>query len=193
MARLWPESDSRHARNLLNASVYAVRRGLGEGALVSNGDNLQLSHDIIDVDVVRFDRALANGDHEAGVALYRGVFLEGFFVRSSPEFGHWVDRERDHLSNAYAGALEALADDAEARDDWSAASRWWKTRVEHDPYDSRVALRLMHALAADGNPAGALHHARIHAELLRQEFGAAPAAQLLELAERLRLGPGSGR
>jgi TolB-like protein/Flp pilus assembly protein TadD len=64
---------------------------------------------------------------------------------------------------------------------------WWKARAAKDPYDSRVALRLMQALDASGNGAGALQYALTHQRLLEQELGVAstPAA-IRELVEQLR-------
>src|SRR5690606_6295280 len=44
----------------------------------------------------------------------------------------------------------------------------------------------MEALAAAGDRAGALRHARIHAQLVEQEFGTKPDPAVVALAERLR-------
>jgi DNA-binding SARP family transcriptional activator len=71
--------------------------------------------------------------------------------------------------------------------DFSRAVKWWKARAAKDPYDSRIALRLMQALDASGNRAGALQHAFTHQRLLEQELGVAstPAA-IGDLVDRLR-------
>lgn len=171
IALLWPQRDYEHGRNLLNQAVYVLRKELGEGAIVSAGDELRLNGDIVDCDVIAFDRALDAGDDERAIGLYTGPFLDGFFITESAEFEHWVDRERDRLAAAYAEALEHLADTAEARGDNRQAAEWWRMLAGHDPYDSRIALRLMQALDADGNPAGALRHAALHEKFLRDELG----------------------
>ncbi len=121
--------------------------------------------------------------------MYQGPLLDGFFLDDAPEFERWLDRERERLSAAYAKAVEALADAAEQERDFPGAAEWWRVRAAHDPYDSRVALRLMQALQAGGNRAGALQHATAHARLLRAEFGIAPAPEVEALAERLRREP----
>jgi TolB-like protein len=105
----------------------------------------------------------------------------------APEFERWTARERDRLAAAYGRALEALASTAEAERDFGAAVERWKRRAAHDPYDSRVVLRLMQALESSGNRAGALHHAELHARLLQAEFGLTSAPEVLALARRLRL------
>src|SRR5512138_46781 len=187
---LWPNRDAESARLLLNQAVYNLRKALGDDALLSVADDLRLNAERVEVDTAQFEAALERGDHEAAFALYRGPFLDGFFVPDAVEFERWTDRERARLADLYAGALEALAEAAEAASDTDRAVRWWKARAALDPHDSRVAVRLMQALAASGNHAGALQHADIHARLLQGEFGTQPPAEVLALAERLRNEPG---
>jgi TolB-like protein/DNA-binding SARP family transcriptional activator len=140
-------------------------------------------------DAVELDTALAHGDHAGAVALYKGPFLDGFFLSDAPEFEQWAARERERLAARYAKALEALAEQAEAKGDASGAAEWWKRRAVQDPYDSRVALRLMQSLEASGNRAAALQHASIHRRLLEQEFGIAAASEITAYAEKLRRKP----
>ena len=186
MAYLWPESDAERARNLLKVSIYVLRKALGEDALLSSGDQLRLNPQVIGADVATFDAALLRGEHERAVAAYEGPFLDGFFLSKAPEFEHWVERERDRLADSYATALEALADAAEARRDFAAAAVWWKARAAHDPYDSRVARRLMQSLEVAGNRAAALQHASIHERLLEDEFGLEPDPATRAAVEAIR-------
>jgi serine/threonine-protein kinase len=189
IAYLWPESDADRARNLLNVATYNLRASLGEAALLSAGDDLQLNGDILGVDVTEFEVALQHGDYPRAAAMYRAPFLDGFFLSDAPEFERWVDAARKRLADAYGTALEALAAEAEGRSDFGRAAEWWKTRAMLDPYDSRVATRLMQALEGSGNRAGALQHAAVHERLLQEEFGIRTAPEVSALAGRLRKTP----
>jgi DNA-binding SARP family transcriptional activator/Flp pilus assembly protein TadD len=186
MAALWSERESEPARRLLNQAVHAVRQALGSEAILSSGEELQLNTGLICCDLVAFEGALARGDLGRAVALYTGPFIDGFFLDDAPEFERWVDRERDRLATAYAKAVEGLAEAAERAGDTGAAVEWWKTRAGQDPYDSRVALRLMQALDGFGNRAGALQHAVMHQQLLRDELEIEPPPEVRALVERLR-------
>ena len=186
IATLWPESDSERGRNLLKVSAYVVRTELRDDALLSEGDDLRLNASVVRTDAADFDAAVARGDHAGAATLYAGPFLDGFFVSDAPEFEQWATRERERFSTRYAKALEALAEAAEAAGDASAAAEWWKRRAAQDPYDSRVALRLMQSLEASGNRAAALQHASVHQRLLDQEFGIAAAPDVQGFAEQLR-------
>ncbi|HEX3159915.1 MAG TPA: BTAD domain-containing putative transcriptional regulator, partial [Gemmatimonadaceae bacterium] len=191
LAYLWPERDAERGRNLLKVSTYVLREALGERALLSEGDDLRLNTEMIRVDVAEFEAALERADPARAVALYKGPFLDGFFLREAPEFERWADRERERLAAAHGRALDTLAERAEGERDFPRAVEWWKARAAHDPYDSRVALRLMQAMEASGNRAGALQHAAIHQRLLQEELGMGSASEVAALAERLRREPAS--
>jgi TolB-like protein/DNA-binding SARP family transcriptional activator/Flp pilus assembly protein TadD len=189
IAYLWPDSDSERGRNLLKVSSYVLRSALGESALLSEGDDLRLNADVVRTDAAEFDAAVAREDHASAVALYKSPFLDGFFVSDAPEFEQWAARERERLAARYAKALEALAERAGAAGDAARAAEWWKSRAALDPYDSRVALRLMKSLEASGNRAAALQHASVHQRLLEQEFGIAAASDVAGFADQLRKKP----
>jgi len=192
VAWLWPESDPEKGRNLLSVAMYVIRTTLGDGALGGEGDELRLDDEVVGSDAADFEAALARGDHAAAVSLYEGPFLDGFFLSDAPEFEQWVSRERERLTAGYRRALEALAVQAEDGGDFAGAAEQWKLRAAQDPYDSRVAMRLMRALDRSGNRAGALQHASVHQRMLQQEFGIAPPAEVSALVERLKNEPAVG-
>lgn len=186
LACLWPESDGERARHALSQSLYGIRHELGEAALVLGIDDVRLNAGIVASDVDEFERSVAAGKLEAAVELYGGPFLDGFFLTDNPEFERWSEIERQRLASLCGGALEALAADAERQNDHRRASGWWRRRANLDPYDSGIAVRLMTALAAAGDRAGALQHARVHALLLQEQLDAPPDASVAALAEQLR-------
>jgi TolB-like protein/DNA-binding SARP family transcriptional activator len=188
---LWPESDSDGARHLLADSIYVLRGALGEEAIESSGDTVRLSPDVVHSDLEAFASALERGDLEAAVRAYGGPFLDGFFISDAREFENWVEGERQRLAAEYGGALESLAEGAEGTEDHAGAAEWWRHLAVHDPYNSRVVLRRMKALAAAGDPANAIQCAREHEALLRQELGI-EAPEVTALAALLQQEPVSG-
>jgi len=186
---LWPETSTERGRSLMNASVYALRSGLGDAALLSRGDDLCLNSDVVRADVIAFESALERGEHEQAVTLYRGPFLDGFFLNTAPEFERWADGQRERLRRAWAKAVEELAERAATHKDEARAAEWWRLLAADDPYNSRVALCLMRTLAASGDRVGAIRHAQVHAVLLREDVGAEPDPEVVALAEMLRTGP----
>jgi DNA-binding SARP family transcriptional activator/TolB-like protein len=183
---LWPEHPTDAARHTLSESLYVLRRELGGELFTSVGDEVALSPAQLRSDVGAFEEALEEGRLEDAVAGYGGPLLEGFFVDGAPEFERWVDAERDRLARGCAGALERLAERAEAGGRLVEAVEWWRSLAAHDPFSGRVALRLVQALDAAGDRAAALRAAAVHGARVREELQVEPGEALTAFVERLR-------
>lgn len=188
-ALLWPEADTQRARAQLSDALYLIRSVLGENAILATGDGLVLNPDVVGSDVAEFERLRTLGQLETAVGLVAGPLLDGFHLAGAAEFDHWISRERAELGDRYATVLQVLAEQCEARHEAAEAVRWWRRLDAHDPGSGRVALRLMRALEAAGDRAGALRYARGHAEFLRREFDADPDTEVAALEELLRHEP----
>jgi TolB-like protein/DNA-binding SARP family transcriptional activator len=189
IALLWPDSSTERARRQLSDDVYIVRSGLGEDVLRSVGDELSLDPAAITSDVETFERLLDEGKLQEAVEHLAGPLLDGFHLSDGAEFERWLDAERARLGQRFEAALQSLAEASEARGQAADAAAWWRKLAARDPYSSRVTLRLMRALEAAGDRAGAIRHARVHATLLREEFDAEPDPEVTALSERLRVAP----
>ncbi len=185
IGRLWPELRGDAARHLLSESLYVLRKALGDDALVSAGDDVTLSARAVRSDVGEMEAALEAGELERAVALYRGPFLEGFYVDDARDFQQWAEGERDRLARAYGRALETLAERSESAGNPVEAVEWWRRLSRHEPYTTRVAIRLVTALDAAGEPAGALRAGAAHADYLRKEE-VEPSPEFIDLMARIR-------
>jgi DNA-binding SARP family transcriptional activator len=184
---LWPERDREHAQSGLRKGLYILRQELGEAAIVRRGDQeVRLAEDLVWCDAVAFERGAMGGELEGCTELYRGNLLEGFFIREAPEFERWLDAERARLAELYEHVVSSLADGAETELRWLDQVRWRRRLTRLDPYNSRYVFRLMEALLQAGEPANAIRAAAEHRRFVQQDLGAEPAAEVVELAERLR-------
>jgi DNA-binding SARP family transcriptional activator/TolB-like protein len=186
IALLWPESSPESARHSLADSVYVLGRELGASPVVAVGNSLRLNTAVVSSDLAGFDQALGSGDLERAIGLYGGPFLEGLNIREAFEFEEWVGHERERLERALCQALERLALEAMAGSRPKEAARWLRSLVEHEPYSGRVVARLMEALAASGDLAGALQQVASHTVRMRQELDADPDPAVLEMERTLR-------
>lgn len=188
IAFLWPDSDSDRGRHLLSDSVYRINQEFGSETILAAGDELRLDCEALGCDVLEFERAVSESDLARAATVYAGPFLDGFFLSECVELERWIEQERDRLARAYLSVLEGLGESATDAGDRDRAVEWWRRAATHDPYNSKIALRLMQALAAAGNRPGALQHAQIHAALVRSDFGTAPDKELLDYVEGLKRG-----
>ena len=185
IACLWPESDTEHGRNLLKQACFGLRRDLHEPELFLGTTELRLNPAAIASDGHAFQEAVERGDLAGAVALYRGPFLDGFYLTGADDFERWVETERARIARVVCEAHEQLANHAAARGDHRAAEKWWRRLTQIDPLSSRAALGLMMALVAAGEPAAAIQHARAHEAHVEQELGAPPDAAILTLVKQL--------
>jgi DNA-binding SARP family transcriptional activator len=184
---LWAESDQERARHRLSDTLYLLRKSLGDEAVVlSGGGVLRLNPESVESDAGAFLDALDAGELEKAAGLCEGPFLDGFYTSGAPEFERWVESERQRFADAYAGALERLAEQAEAESDHRRAVEWGRRLRAEDPYNSRYVLGLMESLARSGDPANAIQVAQEHERLLKEELDAEPLPEVIELADRLR-------
>jgi DNA-binding SARP family transcriptional activator/TolB-like protein len=186
---LWPEVEQERARRNLTHALYALRRDLGDEETLQGAKDLRLAPDRISSDVAEFEAALAEGRLAEAAELYAGPFLDGFHVPGVEEFERWVEARRSAYAHRFAEALETLAARAVKAGRHREAVASWRKLAALDPLNVRYCVGLMESLSASGDPAGALRHARVFEELVRQDLGVAPDARVTALAERLRRQP----
>jgi DNA-binding SARP family transcriptional activator len=183
---LWPESNTRRARNSLHQTLHAIRRHLGEDAVLAGTPNLQLNPASFSSDLWDFEADLARGAMDDAIARYEGPFLDGFTLPDLPEFEQWMQEERTRIARRYADAVEASAAQATQQGHHRVAVERWQKLARLDPLSSRPALGLMRAFVAAGNRASALAHAREYEVLIHRQLGTIPDPAITALTEELR-------
>ena len=187
LAFFWPDLDNAHARNALGQALHFLRRELGAKSIVNrNGEAIGLDWEHFECDVASFEAALDAGRVAEAVGLYRGDLLEGFHIADAGEFERWLEGERVCLAARYTYAVELLAMEREQVADHRGAVAHRQLLAGRNPYSSRLTVHLMRALAAAGDPAAALLHARQHERLVREDLGIAPDAEVIALVRQLR-------
>lgn len=182
---LWPDAGD-SGRGALKQTMYELRQAVGTRDIITGTTALSLDRSLITSDLEDLERACAAGDWLRAADLYTGPFLDGFALRGAVEFEHWADSQRAYFYARYVDALEHAATDASRAGDTRAAIALWRRLAAAEPLNAHIAAQVIRTLAASGDPAGALAHFRVHAELLNEEIGAQPDPSLLALVEQLR-------
>jgi serine/threonine-protein kinase len=183
---LWPESDAARARHSLNQLLYAQRRQFDSESLFSGQKTLRLNPAVIWTDIGAFEDALDRGEPEAAVGLYRGPFLDGFFLGDAAEFEQWAEAQKERLARRVLEVTTSVARSEAARENHARAVVWWRRASELDPMDAVVALGLVQALADAGDRPGALRQAQRYQEGLRGKLGIEVDERMRGLMEKLR-------
>src|SRR6266550_2698319 len=184
-AYLWPESSGARAQHALDQTVYAIRHALGSDVILATARELRLNPELVRVDVWEFEQAIRASQWTAAVGHYKGPLLDGFHFADSHELDSWIESNRSRLRLEYQKAIEFLANRSAEAGDHSQSVTWWRRLANSDPLSAGATKKLMLALAAAGDRAGAVQYARVYQELVRQELEMEPDAEIEDLAEAL--------
>lgn len=207
---LWPDCPEVTARRNLRQALYGVRLAVGDHA--ANPPYLLIARDEIQfntasdhsLDVAGFNAHLAATEvhpHarleacgicaarlEQAVALYRGKFLEQFFLKDSAEFEEWALVQRESLHRRALEALRHLANYHEQQADYDEAREYGTRQLELDPWREEAHRQVMRALALNGQRSGALRQYETCRRVLAKEMGIEPSTETHELYEEIRRG-----
>lgn len=184
----WPESNQDAARHSLRTSLHFLRRSLGDQVLVSRGqEELRLDGSTLWCDVTAFERGLTDGRLSSAMTLYRGHFLESFFVPdASPDLDLWLSQQRERMRTRAADAAATLAARAAQDANRDLAQHWAGRCIELAPYDEGTTRRVMTALSEAGDRAGSLRVYEAFVVRLSRDLDIDPSAETRHLANAVR-------
>lgn len=199
VALFWPELDAEHARGSLRQSLSFLRRVLGPGVLDHrSGEDVGLEPAALECDATTLERACDAGRLAEALELYRGDFLEGFFVSGiSPDLERWMEAERSRLRLLAARAAAAMAEHAEREGDLAAALHAARQAAALGPDDEGALARLVALLDRSGDRAGALHTFETFRRRMEVQYDASPSpethARMQSIRDRKRPFPLAAR
>ncbi|MCG6957863.1 MAG: hypothetical protein LJF04_17875, partial [Gemmatimonadetes bacterium] len=186
----WPEGDQDHARASLRKAVHHLRRALGEGLVINRGDEeIGLDWGHFSCDAVRFRDALDEQDRAGALEIYRGDFLEGFFLSGCPDLEQWMDGERTRFREMAAGAAWGLAHQYLAAGQIVDGERMGQRALSHVCTDESEARRFIGALARAGDRAAAVQFYERFAQVLWEALELEPSQETSALVETIRGSP----
>ena len=180
----WGDSDGVAARKNLRHLLSRVR-SLEFANFEAQGEQLRW---VVDSDVQRFQRSLAEGDWLEAVGAYSGKLLAGL-TPESLDYDDWLAQERDGLHGAYRDAAIQCAKQLEETGKALEASELLLSVYKDDPLAEDVVQGILRCAALTGNRSLGLTIFQRFTDTLRSELGLAPLEATAQLAQILRLEP----
>ncbi|MFN8492536.1 MAG: AAA family ATPase [Caldilineaceae bacterium] len=118
--------------------------------------------------------------------LYRGDFLEGFYVRNAPDFEQWVYGERERLRTAAAQLLTTLAEGYQQNGDLPNAISTLRRLLALEPWREAAHYQLMDLLVRNGEPQAALRQYELCRLALADELDVEPGVAIKQLYTKIR-------
>lgn len=198
---LWPEYEPGDGRADLSRTLTVLRKLLGDGFIRADRRTVMLDGEApFWTDAVHFRRLRAvaeqNGQRDRlsrlaeAAEIYRADFLSGFSLPNCPDFDTWQTWQTEALRQEAAETLLALAQLYAAGQEWMKAIATVQRLLTLDPLDESAHRLLMDLYARSGQRSDAMRHYPALVKLLRDELGAEPQPETLQLLERIRQSDG---
>jgi tetratricopeptide (TPR) repeat protein len=141
--------DTADAFNSLSRAISYLRRD-APGSIESDEKRVWTT---LGCDVKHLLALLETKDLEGAIALYNGMFLEGFDLPLGEELEEWLYAKREHLAGRVQSAMLTLAEQSAARGDFASASKRAEQAylLESAPEPEPEALSRFYALFVAGN------------------------------------------
>ncbi|MEM7193662.1 MAG: BTAD domain-containing putative transcriptional regulator [Pseudomonadota bacterium] len=186
---LWSRSAQEQAFGSLRQECLKLKKHLAILDLSLEIDNRQicLSLDGVEVDVIRFETLLADGDMVSAAeafALYRGEFLKG---RPTPDpvYTEWFNRQRERIDQLAIAGFQPYAEHLVDSSEPIKAEQVARVMAAIDPFSERPVYWLMRALADQSNSGSAADHYRKYVDRMQSDFGLSPGRELTDLYEAI--------
>ncbi len=187
---LWGEKAEEAALLNLRKALSNLRHQVGSHIIITRQTvafNRQAPYEL---DVESFERLLRGKQHalrdlRRAMALYRGDFLDGFYVKGAPAFEEWVLLKRARLQAEAEEAGRTLIERYIRRGEYRTAIRYARQLLAMTPWQESIHRRLMWLLAHTGRRDEALAQYERCRRLLADELGVEPMAETTALYERI--------
>lgn len=175
---LWGDKNSEKARKNLRNTIYQTNRELGCEAIVSPSRSMLAinPHITISCDVQLF---LSDPVHQ--LHLFKGEFLENFYIKNCQEFDFWIENIKSQLEKAYLTACQQLLEKQERLSDLEEAEHLILRMISMDEFNEEHYLSLMKLYLEEGQTGKIIETYHRLAQLLDKELGIGPGESIKNL------------
>lgn len=179
----WADETESQARRNLNRLLSYLHASLPQGEMLLLGKNaVQVNPELVQSDARRFERMCTNGSVESvqeAVTLYRGDFLEGFYLPNSPEYDFWLTEERARYERLYLSGLSKLVEAHIKAGEYLQAIPYALKCLELDSLAEEMHRSLIVCFAATGRRAAAQAQYEQMVVTLERELGVKPLPETI--------------
>ena len=207
---LWPGKPEGEARKNLKQALANMRKAIGDRAssspfLLASRKEIRFNGDSYSwIDVKEFGKLLDDVNshtHQSltscdtctawlkqAVELYRGDYLEQFYLSDSAAFEEWVTAKREGFQRQMSDTLRKLTLIFEAKKDYGNARKYARCLMNLEAWNEQNHRHLMRLLALSRRRSAALKQFHTCRQILADELGVEPSAETVALFEQIKVG-----
>lgn len=205
---LWSDLPEERALQNLRQTLLYLRKALHEDRtstllILADRDSVQLNPECnFWLDVRAFCSLLDNACQQTrgrngpgwlnilrvqqALALYRGPFLDEFYLNGSPLFDEWATLQREEYNHLAVEALALQAEYHERRGEITHARKAASRIIELAPWEETAQSQVMRLFAQDGQWSAAQSQYVLLRRYLSEHLGVEPTSATTELFNQIR-------
>ena len=117
--------------------------------------------------------------------LYRGAFMQGYYVRGSVDFDEWLEDKRQNYQQMALSALNDLTEHHLSIGEFDHSSQTARHQIAMEPYFEAALRQFMRSLFADGYRTAALDHFTKLRQMIKDDFQLQVAPETASLYRQL--------
>ena len=192
---LWSELSEDRARNNLSTALTELRAVVGD-YLTITPQSVGLHPEVatwLDVEALKQQLAQEDAPSDLGqladtLNLYRGEFLQGFYVRNAYGFESWLLAQREQLRLLVLDGLQRLVGACIEQEEYAIGLTASRRLLALEPWLESAHRQTMWLLACSGQRSAALAQYETCCQVLEAELGVGPEAATMALFAQIRDG-----
>ncbi|HPO04826.1 MAG TPA: BTAD domain-containing putative transcriptional regulator [Bacillota bacterium] len=184
-AYLWPDSDEEAARYNLRYNLWMVKKLIpadanGQNFIITTKESCRINKNyLFQCDKMRIDSFDPQGKRPVEELiqlkeLFKGDFLEGFYLKNCGEFNEMILFERVVCQTKQIEIMKKLIDLYEELNRWEEELQVLHEMMAIEPYNENFAYRILNICKNTGNRAAAINYYKKFEGKLRRELNISP-------------------
>ena len=177
---LWPDEGIDSARRNLRNAIYQAKKLVGMDIITSpNKGTLVLNRGAeLDLDIDRFQE-----DPKENLDLYRGEFLQNFYLKDTDLFEYWTQKMRNYYKKLFSDSCRVKIEENLRDHEYDRVEARIQSLIALDPFDENNFRLLLRYYQDRGRPGRVVEAYYQFARSLRKELDVDPEEPTRELYE----------
>lgn len=180
---LWGDLEEAVAKKNLRNAVYSIKKIFNEEVLISPKRSVLIFNPEINVEV-DIEKFLSSNLEES-VEVYKGDFLEGFYLKYEESFEGWVLELREYYKDLYIHKLQEIIEKYESSKDIKKLKKYCKALILVDEYNEKAYRTIMYSYKEEGKYDKAIYIYNKLLDLLKKELEVSPDEKTINLYKEI--------
>lgn len=176
----WPRSNDKRARISLRNAIHKIKQAF-DSDIISTPNKAVLSiegNNSIYIDVDVFEK-----DPDNNLDLYTGDFLQGFYIKDSPDFEYWVLEQKNYYKDNYINTIKKTIENDFNNNNFENLKKNIINLISLESYDEFGYLYLFKMYCLKGRYDKIINEYHNFRKLLKDELGLEPSCEIEEIYE----------